>query len=163
MELQLVADVEKEKLTTLVNDYLKTHCDHQEIRVGPETVDDYVYYREYWREQGRYPYFIKSDGAVVGFVLVRTVFEDQRHFYQVSDFYIKPEFESRGYGTDAIEKLWSMYPGSWELQVLAKNKRADIFWARCISLFALSDSQRTEQEYEDGRRYQYNFVVPTPP
>lgn len=161
MELYLVPESEKKMLAKVVNDYLKVHCEHQEVRIGPETIDDYVYYPEYWKEKGRYPYFIKNEGSVVGFVLVRTVFENQDHFYQVSDFYIKPEFEDLGYGTSAVKLLWSAYPGRWELQVHFQNQRAKFFWVNCIRKFALGDSQVSELVYEDGHRYQYNFIVAT--
>ena len=159
IELILVAEAEKDRLASLVNDYLVGHCRHQENSVGPRVVGEYVYYPAYWREKGRYPYFIKTKATVIGFVLVRTVYRNSDYFYQVSDFYIKPEFEGRGYGTQAIAALWAEYPGRWELQVLRRNLRARHFWARCIEKFARGGCRINEVELADGKRYQYNFVV----
>ena len=159
MNLLLVKESEKEALTNLVNEYLKVHCSHQEVSVGPETVDDYIYYPEYWREKGRYPYFIEYESEVVGFVLVRTVFEENSHFYQVSDFYIKPQYEGLGYGTKAASKLFFMYPVEWELDTQARNERARSFWGRCIEKFGNGNHKITEHKYEDGLRYQHNFEV----
>jgi predicted acetyltransferase len=79
--------------------------------MGPETVDDYIYYPECWKEKGRYPYSINYQSEMVGFVLVRTIFENDKRFHQVSDFYIQPQHEGKVYGTRAVSKLWSLYPG----------------------------------------------------
>ena len=159
MNLHLVTELEKDMLTVLVNEYLKVHCSHQEVRVGPETVADYIYYPAYWVEKGRYPYFIKYENEIVGFVLVRTVFETQGDFYQVSDFYIQPQYEGRGYGTRAVSELWSMYHGKWELDTLVKNTRAEFFWANCIKKYGNGNHQISEFKYEDGLRFKHNFEV----
>lgn len=160
IELRKVPLDEKEQLAALVNVYLQDHCSHQQYRIGPESVEDYVYFPEYWREEGRYPYFIEDGTKILGFVLVRTVFEEEGFFYQVSDFYIDPAFQRQGLGKKSISLLWNKYPGRWELQVLALNRAAKEFWSNCTSAYAIGGGKITEVEEDDGMRYQYNFEVP---
>ena len=157
--LSLVPLEEKRKLADLVDEYLPIHCSFQQLRDGPESAADYVYFPEYWREAGRYPYYILLDSMIAGFVLVRTVFDRDGTFYQVSDFYVKPEFQRRGVGTQAISILWAMYPGSWELHVLRNNLGAGLFWSHCSEKHAVGDITVTEVTETDGVRYQYNFKV----
>jgi predicted acetyltransferase len=159
IELYLVPIEEKQHLARLVDAYLPIHCRHQDIRVGPESVEDYIYFPEYWREQGRYPYYIKQESIVVGFVLVRTVFDEDGIFYQVSDFYVKPEFQRQGLGEDAVSLLWKKYPGAWELYVLRKNLGARHFWNHCSDRHAVDKVEIAEVSGKDGLGYQYNFEV----
>ena len=157
IQLYLVPIEEKAELSGLVNEYLKVHCEHQEIRTKPESVEDYIYFPEYWREVGRFPYFIKCEDEVAGFVLVRTVFEEPGDFYQVSDYYVKPKYQGTGLAWEAINLLWQKYPGRWELQVIRNNTRANSFWLKCFRYYATTEPVVAELEYEDGKRYQYNF------
>lgn len=159
IKLRLVAPKKKDDLAVLVNDYLKIHCQHQSVKTGPETVDDYIYFPEYWRELGRFPYFICLDDRTLGFVLVRTVFEKAKHFYQVSDFYITPENHRQGFGKHAVNALWKKHPGEWELQVLGKNTAAREFWSNCTASYATGETLVTELKEDDGTRYQYNFAT----
>lgn len=162
IKLRIVSLDEKAQLAKLVNDYLKEHCRHQQKRIGPESVEGYVYFPEYWREKGRFPFFIEAGGETVGFVLVRTVFEENDSFYQVSDFYIEPEYQRQGVGCKSISLLWGAYPGRWELQVLAANVVARDFWSRCTAANATGSVTVVEVEEADGMRYQFNFRVPNP-
>lgn len=159
VDLRLVPESERAILEVLTNEYLKAHSEFQEPRIGPESVDDYVYFKEYWREKGRYPYFIVKEESIIGFVLVRTVFEQDDYFYQVSEFYIKPEEEGKGFGQKAIKKVWGLYPGNWELQVLKNNIRAIHFWSNCVNKYSTGSIVKKEVKSEDGGRYQYNFEV----
>lgn len=160
IELRIASLDEKAQLAVMVNTYLQEHCLHQQVRMGPESVEDYIYFPEYWREKGRFPYFIKAGDKIGGFVLVRTVFEKNDFFYQVSDFYIEPALRRQGLGKNSISSLWNKYPGRWELQVLAPNVTAKEFWSNCASENAMGPVKITEVEEADGLRYQFNFEVP---
>jgi len=135
------------------------HHQHKEFPVGPLSTAEYVYFPEYWREKGRYPYFIFQDSEIVGFILVRTVFADEGLFYQVSEFYVLPKYRMSGVGVKAVSLLWQNHPGFWELQVLGNNKSAKLFWSKCCTAFARDGVVVNEVESDDGLRYQYNFVV----
>ena len=160
IDLALIPFADKEEFSVLVNDYLAEHCSFQDPRTGPETVDDYIYFPEYWREKGRYPFYVKHDDQTVGFVLVRTVFGEGEVFYQVADFYIKPDQQRNGYGNAAVSLLWTMYPGVWEFQVLARNHVAYKFWSHCVAMTSEGPATVSEVKEADGMRYQFNFTVP---
>ena len=160
IELVLVPEAQKAELACIVDEYLKEHGGFQETRTGPETVADYIYFPEYWREPGRYPYTINDGSQVVGFVLVRTVFEEPECCYQLSDFYILPALRRQGLGKIAVSLLWGMYPGRWELQLLARNVVAKDFWSRCVSEICAGPAKITQVKEADGMRVQFNFLVP---
>lgn len=159
IELALVSPEQKAQLSVIVDEYLLEHGQYKEIAAGPTCTDDYIYYPEYWREKGRFPYFILQNSEVVGFVLVRTVFTDDGYFYQVSEFCILPAFRKSGLGLEAVKNLWLMYPGLWELDVLGKNLRAKAFWLKCCDAYAKEGLAITEVDSEDGLRFQFNFEV----
>ena len=97
---------------------------------------------------------------MVGFVLVRTVFEEPECCYQLSDFYILPALRRQGLGETAVSLLWGMYPGRWELQLLAQNVVAKNFWSRCVGELCAGPAKVTRVKAADGMRVQFNFVVP---
>lgn len=157
--LRSVAFDEKDRLARLLDAHLTEHNAYQDPRVGPETAAEYVYFLDYWREEGRYPYYIVAHAEVVGFVLVRTVQQREKVFYQVSEFYVCPEHRRKGYGKLAVQTLWAKLSGEWELQVLALNERAYAFWAHCVQAQSVLNLKITETSEADGARYQFNFLV----
>lgn len=160
IELAPIPLTDKEEFSLLVNKYLEEHCSFQDPRIGPETVEDYIYFPEYWREKGRYPLYVIHNDQTVGFVLVRTVYDEGETFYQVSDFYIKPDQQRHGYGFGAVSLLWKEYPGLWELQVLVRNHVAYKFWTHCVERLSLGSRSISEVLEDDGMRYQFSFTVP---
>ena len=157
--LEMVELEEKDNLALLLNEHLKEHNQYQNPRTGPETASEYVYFSDYWKEEGRYPFYIVADSEVVGFVLIRTVFDPEELFYQVSEFYICPAHRRKGYGKQAVAALWAKLKGKWEFQVLALNDRAYNFWSKCTENLGQSGLKITEKIETDGVRYQFNFQV----
>ena len=159
IRLSLVPPDLKYRLGEYLDRYLEEHSQYKETRIGPLSTAEYVYFLEYWREKGRHPYFIFRDSEIADFILVRTVSTDEGSFFQVSEFYILPEYRRTGIGIEAVSLLWQKFPGLWELQVLGNNKTARVFWSKCCNAFARDGVEIDEVTAEDGLRYQYNFAV----
>ncbi len=58
-----------------------------------------------------------------------------------------------------VSKLWSMYPGKWELEFHGANVRAQLHWANCIKKFAKDSHLVAESSSEDGQRFKHNFEI----
>ncbi|RLA39919.1 MAG: hypothetical protein DRR06_18315 [Gammaproteobacteria bacterium] len=159
IKLSLVPSDQKSQLGEYLDRYLVEHSQYKEIQNGPLSAAEYIYFPEYWREEGRYPYFIYRDSEIVGFILIRTVFRDEGSFLQVSEFYILPEYRRAGVGIEAVSLLWQKLPGFWELHVLGNNSSAKVFWTKCCNAFAKGGVEVHEMAAEGGLRYQYNFAV----
>ncbi len=159
IRLSLVPSDQKYRLGEYLDCYLEEHSQYKETPFGPVSTAEYVYFLEYWREKGRHPYFIFLDSEIAGFILVRTVFTGEDSFFQVSEFYILPEYRRTGIGFEAVSLLWQKFPGLWGLQVLGNNKTARVFWSKCCNALAKGGVEVDEVTAENGLRYQYNFAV----
>lgn len=49
----------------------------------------------YWTEAGRHPYFIRVDGTLAGFVLIREI---AMAYYSVAEFFVMKKYRNQGVG-----------------------------------------------------------------
>jgi predicted acetyltransferase len=97
----------------------------------------YKYLPLYWQESNRYPFLIKADGNLAGFVLVRKGSEvsGDENVWDVAEFFIVRGCRRHRIGTRTVHEIWSKFPGLWEVRVAPKNTAAQIFWSRTIASF----------------------------
>jgi predicted acetyltransferase len=138
----------KAQLRALLGPYLA------ELSAFGEVNERYPYFDAYWREPGmRWPYFIRRDGEVIGFALVRRLSETA---VQMAEFYLAPAARGEGRALEAAVRVMSAHPGGWELTIFERNLRAQRFWPRAIAAAGGADVSRSEA---DGETI-YRFRVP---
>src|SRR5277367_3547020 len=120
ISIALVPEAAKGELRAMLGPYLAELSAYGAVNEG------YPYFDAYWREpQVRWPYFIRHDGAVIGFALVRRLSETG---VQMAEFYIVPAARGEGRALEAAVRVMSAHPGGWELTIFARNLRAQRFW-----------------------------------
>ena len=157
VDLLRVDEADRPALYRLVDEYLLELATHREHPIGPVDAATYEYLPMYWTEAGRHPFFLRCEGDVIGFALLREVREEE--VIQMSDFYICPQARREGAGSASIERLWRDYPGLWELQVHVLNEAAMRFWPQCIQRWSTGKVISEAVSEDDGRRIQYNFEI----
>jgi predicted acetyltransferase len=108
----------------------------------------YRYFDAYWIEPERLPFWIKANEEVAGFALVRRCDDG---VYDMSEFYIKPEYRRRGIGGDTARAIFTRFPGRWTVSQFKQNQPAIRFWRRVLEGFAPFDrtrGERIEQRFE---------------
>ena len=128
VSIRLVQEREKAQLRKLLGDHLATMNAYADVGT------DYRFFDLYWTEtQTRWPYWICSDGHLVGFTLVNTWSPSGLGTdYSIAEFYITPEARRRGLGAQALIALTRQHPGRLELGILEKNAPALAFWPKAI-------------------------------
>ena len=159
VRLQRIAEREAASLYRWVDAYFAEVAKFREHTVGPVDAAGYRYLPLYWTERVRHPFFIKSDGTVVGFALVREVDAEAAPFTELAEFFIQPVSRRAGVGQSAARTVWQSFPGQWELQVALGNTPPAAFWRTCIQAVASGAVSRDEFLGEDGRRIRYRFRV----
>jgi len=150
IEIQVVPEVAKAELRRMLDTYLA------ELSAFGEVNARYPYFDAYWREPGiRWPYFIRDDGAVIGFALVRRLAETE---VQMAEFYVVPAARGERRALEAAIRVMSAHPGGWELTIFERNLRAQRFWPRAISAAGGVDLSRTEACGDTV----YRFSLPMP-
>jgi len=94
----------------------------------------YPHIDAYWNEEGRYPYFIRADGKLAGFVLVRSCCEynDLSEPYNIAEFFVMKKYRKKGVGKYAAKKIFDKFSGGWEISVWSNNRIAQCFWKSVV-------------------------------
>ena len=95
----------------------------------------YPYIDNYWTEEGRYPFFIRVDGNLAGFVLVRSCCEynNLKQPHNIAEFFVLKKYRHNGVGRMAAIKVFDKYQGGWEVSQWDNNIPAQNFWQKVIS------------------------------
>lgn len=95
----------------------------------------YSHIDDYWNEEGRYPFFIRVDGRLAGFVLVRSCCEHTHlsNPHNIAEFFVMRKYRRKGVGKEAAVKIFDMFPGGWEVSQWVNNLPAQSFWKQTIS------------------------------
>ena len=98
----------------------------------------YPYIDNYWTEEGRYPYFIRVDGKIAGFILVRSYCEynNLELPHNIAEFFVLKKYRHKGVGKESAFMIFDEYHGEWEISQWDNNFPAQKFWKKVISEYA---------------------------
>lgn len=107
----------------------------------------YRYLDHYWVENAgdqRFPFFIRVDGALAGFALVRL----KGARYQMAEFFVLRKYRRTGAGRQAAKDVFARFRGEWEVWEIAANLPAQGFWRETIRAF--TNGAYSEEVHSDG-------------
>jgi predicted acetyltransferase len=137
MEL-IPATVEQEQtLANLLQLYAHDFSEFHPLEIGADGRFGYAPLPLYWSEADRYPFLVRMDDKLVGFVLVKRGSEisGNHTVWDIAEFFVLRGCRRRGIGTQMAHQVWRRFPGPWEVRVMQSNSAASHFWAQTISLF----------------------------
>lgn len=136
IELQPIPLEDKPVLRNLMELCLHDSSEFNGDEVGEHGLFGYNYIDFYWVENGRFPFFVRVDGKLAGFVLVRTLDENTR---SLAEFFILRKYRRKGIGRIVAHRVFNNFPGKWQIAQEAVNLPAQAFWRAVIG------------EYTNGR------------
>lgn len=77
-----------------------------------------------------YAYFIKMNSELIGFILIDKFTEDK---YEISEIFILNNYKNQNIGKQAVNKIFDMYKGKWQIKVVPSSPKAKSFWNKTIS------------------------------
>lgn len=84
-----------------------------------------------WNREGFSPYLIKREDQIIGFLLLlERPLLTKAHDYVVNDIFIIHQFRGKGYGMQALEKLFLAKTGSYLVVEMLENTPAILFWKK---------------------------------
>ena len=129
IRLELVNKKDKEKLRNINQKYLYEMTNYYSDQMDSNGNYQYGYFDLYFIEENRKPYFIYNDLDLVGFVFINNYsYFNEEVDYVIAEFTIFPMYRGNGYSKDAINVLFNMYKGNWEIKYHKKNKIAKKLW-----------------------------------
>ncbi len=95
----------------------------------------YKYLDHYWTEEDRYPFFIRVNNNLAGFVLVRKMGTNSfnNNIYSIAEFFVMKKYRKAGVGKRAANMVFNMFQGEWKVSQIENNLQAQRFWRKVIS------------------------------
>lgn len=149
IEIVKVERKDKEILREMLRDYEK------EITDGKD--GEYKYFDSYWEKENRWPFFIKVDEKIAGFVLVNQHNLVEPEAKNLSEFYVKKEYRGQRVGLRAAIKVFEIFPGKWEIRQMIENQKAHVFWLKVLSEYTRGKFKETKMDYEKWRGWIQTF------
>jgi predicted acetyltransferase len=132
------ATVDQEQtLANLLQLYAHDFSEFHPLEIGADGRFSYAPLPLYWSEPDRYPFLVRMDDKLLGFVLVKRGSEisGNHTVWDIAEFFVLRGCRRRGIGTQMAHQVWRRFPGPWEVRVMQSNSAASHFWAQAVSLF----------------------------
>jgi predicted acetyltransferase len=111
----------------------------------------------YWMEEERFPFIVRVDGQLAGFVFIRTEDLAGNPRYSVAEFFILRKYRRHGIGTSVMRQVVGRFPDQWSLAVDLRNEAGLPFWRKVVG--ELTDGHYTEHPGDSAHRIVLEFTV----
>ena len=121
------------------------------------------WHRRFWRRDDRHHFIVRVNGRPAGFAVVRELTGvDGVPSREMAEFFVLRTYRRRGVGTRVARALFRIFPGRWELSVLAWNAIARPFWRRIIRRVAVGPAIARARRQGDVTRLVWHFHTTAP-
>ena len=127
VEVVAAALADKSVLRNLLELYLHDFSELTGADVDEHGLFGYRFLDNYWSEPDRHPFFIRADGRLAGFALVRSGTP-----HDMAEFFVLRKYRRNGVGLLAARALFAAFPGEWQVREMSGNAGATAFWRRAI-------------------------------
>ncbi len=138
---------EKATLANLLELYLYDFTDFEDEDVDEQGRFGYDYLDSWWSEDARFPFLLRVDDRLAGFVLLRRL-PGEPPTMEVSEFFVMRKYRRRGVGEYAARWAFDRFPGRWEVHELERNTGAQRFWRAVIG--RCTEGRFEEHQRDDG-------------
>lgn len=149
---------DKEVLYNLLEKYLYEFSQWEKTDVNENGLYNYEWLDYYFTEEKRYPYLIKIDDKLAGFVLISDYPEvpEETTDYCLSEFFIMHKYRRKGYGRRVVFQILDKHHGRWQLKCHPHNLASVRFWNSVINEYTKGKYKLIESypncqvDYDDG-------------
>lgn len=149
---------DRDTLMNLLEKYLYEFSQWDLNEVDENGLYGYEYLDCYFEEERRYPYLLMVDDKIAGLILVSDhpeVPEEDTDFC-ISEFFIMHKYRRKGYGKEAVFKVFDMHRGKWQLKRHPHNLGSVTFWNNVVDEYMggnyrlVESYPNKEVDYGDG-------------
>jgi predicted acetyltransferase len=133
IEIIHIEKEEKEILKNLLEKYEYEFSQYNQRDINNLGLFGYDYLDRYWTEKNHFPYFIRVNKKLAGFILIN----DDRELniktkYTVGDFFVVYKYRKKGVGKYVMNYIFNKHKGKWQLTYLPVNEISKKFWIKVI-------------------------------
>jgi predicted acetyltransferase len=162
----LPATTEQEPvLANLIELYAHDFSEFSDLKIGVDGRFGYEPLPLYWRESNRFPFLVRANGDLAGFVLVQqgSQVSGAAEIWDVAEFFVLRGYRRHGVGVRVAHDVWRMFTGRWEVRVTENNLVARTFWQRAVSKFTGMPAESALTEVAGKRWHVFSFSSNAPP
>jgi predicted acetyltransferase len=167
MQIEVLPATTKEApvIANLVELYARDFSDFSDLKIGVDGRFGYEPLPLYWTESNRFPFLVRVNGDLAGFVLVLrgSKVSGEADIWDVAEFFVLRGYRRHGVGLRVAHDLWRMFPGRWEVRVTERNSVARPFWQRAVTEFTGMPAESVITEVAGKRWHVFSFVSDTQP
>jgi predicted acetyltransferase len=127
VEIEPVALADKSVLRRLLEFYVYDYSEYMGWDTDEHGAFGYRHLDHYWTDADRHPFFIRVDGRLAGFALVRAGTP-----HDMAEFFVMRKYRRTGVGIRAARMVFERFPGAWQVRQLAENTDGTAFWRSAI-------------------------------
>jgi predicted acetyltransferase len=161
----IAASAEQEPiLANLLELYVHDFSEYLDVDLGEDGRFGYGELSLYWREANRHPFLVRVDGKLGGLVLLKrgSAISGNAAVWDMVEFFVLRGMRRRGVGTEVAHQVWTLFPGPWEVRVMASNVAARRFWEHAIGAFA-GKAMRSAAIEKAGQKWDVFSFESAPP
>ena len=162
----LPATTEQEPvLANLLELYAHDFSELSDLKIGVDGRFGYDRLPLYWRESNRFPFLVKANGDLAGFVLVQqgSQVSGAGEIWDMAEFFVLRGYRRHRVGVRVAHDVWRMFTGRWEVRVTDKNLVARAFWKHAVSEFTGVRAGSVLSEVAGKRWHVFSFISNAPP
>lgn len=111
---------------------------------------EYKWFDNYFTDDDRFAYFIKSEEKILGFVMVNTYLENKKEMagHSIAEFMVIPKYRRNKIGKNVAIEVFNKFKGYWEVKPSMGCRTAYLFWRNVIKEY--TESIKCTFEFENG-------------
>lgn len=134
-KIEIAEATEKQRsiIQNLARFYIYDLSEYQKRKCPDNGLFEDEDYTHFWKEPGHYPYLVKCQDEIAGFVLVEKGGSSAEIDYHIAEFFIVRKFRRQGISMFVAKEMFQKYSGNWEVMAMSRNKPAVKFWEKTIA------------------------------
>ena len=159
LELSPLKFRDKQVLRNLMELNMHDQSEFDGYNINEHGLYDYRYIDHYHTDDDRKAYFVRADGRLAGFVLLRC----KATHNSLAEFFILRKYRHQGVGRRVAERIFELFPGRWHVSQFSTNLPAQMFWRKMLSESIAGDFLEGNAPDEDFPHFSgpvQKFAVP---
>jgi predicted acetyltransferase len=147
-------------IANLLELYAHDFSEFFDLKIGVDGRFGYKPLPLYWRDSNRFPFLVRANGDLAGFVLVQkgSAVSGAADIWDMAEFFVLRRYRKQRVGLRVAHSIWQMFPGRWEVRVSEHNSVALSFWNRAVSEFTGDKTESAFTEVAGKRCHLFSFV-----
>ena len=158
IDIQLAKYSEKHLLRNMLELYAYDFSEFEDRDLNEFGKYEYRYLDLYWIESERYPFIVRVNDKLAGFVLINQFAYTKEAKWTIAEFFILKKYRNQGIGKKSAFYMFDRFPGRWEVRTLNENLVAKTFWRTTIQQYAQESMKELPEGINDWKNPIWTFT-----